>query len=165
MFIDSTKKSYDNVWALINAANGTVFNNVAGLILGTPVAATTPGYNTKLTVSADPHYPIFQGSQDIFYNRLGLTQSIKPVPTAINVPSRTSTKADVLAVAIAQLNLVATEVTVLEDVVVDMPSVTLVPNPNSLLYVGNQVVSLNWPKPTMQEYLAVNRLNGFAELS
>lgn len=165
MIIDSTKSPADNVWTLINAANHTVFTSASGFLLGTPVAYAGPSnHNTKMTLTGDLAGK-YRGTQDVFYTRLSVLQNVSNPSTALNVPSRTSTKADILALLASALNLVASEVSLVENVVADMPSITMIANPGSLLYVGSQVFTLTWPKPTLGEYLGINRLLGFDPLS
>ena len=165
MIIDSSKSPTDNVWTLINAANHTSFTSESGFLVGTPVAFNGPSnHNTKMTLTADQSGK-YRGTQDVFYTRLSVLQNVTNPSTTLNVPSRSATKADILTLLVSTLNLVASEVSLVESVYPDIPSVTMVANPGSLLYVGSQVFSLTWPKPTFAEYLGTNRLMGFDPLS
>lgn len=165
MKIDSTKDALTNVWALINAANGTNLSAGQGLSLGLPSDhAGQAGRNTVITATADQNGP-YIGSQDLYYTRLGLTQSVNPAPTVLNVSSRTDTQEIIQAAIASLLNLVPAEFSIVETVVADMTAITLRPKANSLLYLGDSPFSLRWPSAggsqTIDQLLPQSALPGF----
>lgn len=163
MQIDETKSALDNVWALINEANGTSLTPASGFSVGVPtVNAGVEPRNTKLAITAEESSG-YQGAVDVFYNRRGFLDNVYPEPTQYAVPDRATTKEEIFTALVAMLKLVASDVMIVENVVADMTTITLRPIANSLLYTGDTPFTLSWPSGmmTVDELLANDDLPGF----
>ncbi len=163
MQIDETKSALDNVWALINEANGTSLTPASGFSVGVPaVNAGAEPRNTKLAITAEESSG-YQGTVDVFYNRRGFLDNVYPEPTQYVVPDRATTKEEIFTALVAMLKLVGSDVVIVENVVADMTTITLRPIANSLLYTGDTPFTLSWPSGmmTVDQLLANDDLPGF----
>lgn len=152
MRIDPTKDALQNVINLINAANGTTFTETAPVSFSGAVAFTGPnGTNTKMTltgVQADG----YSGTQDVYYNRIGLDQNTATPPVGYRV-TKTTTPAALLTQALSALNLIPAEVQPIAAIPANAPNVPLTAIANSLVYTGSINLPLVWPAPAPYVFL------------
>lgn len=152
MRIDPTKNALQNVIDLINAANGTTFTQSSPVTYGTASAFTGPnGTNTVMTLSgvlADG----YTGTQDVYYNRIGLDQNTATPPAGYRV-TKTTTPTDLLTQAVSALGLIASEIQPIASIPANAPNVPLTPIANSLVYMGSISLPLVWPPLTPYVFL------------
>jgi len=165
MKIDITKTAIVNAFALINAANALTLD-ATKVTLGAP-APRTPGANPRnttltLTAVADQGYT---GTVDVTYTRLGMGSGVAVPEFGFHTDGTTTLPAFKTAVA-TSLGLVEAEI----DVTGTLPategeSVTMVvaAKAGSLLYVGTQNLTVDWPQGdvALADAVTVQDLDGF----
>lgn len=161
MRINENKNAVDNVWALINQANGTNLTAASGFSLGLPAVNTDPQpRDTMMTITANEGSG-YQGSVKVYYNRRGMLDNVAIPQTTYNVTNEITTQ-ELLAQFCAALKLVPTEVELAAPLTFRQTQVTLQPKgTTNLLYNAASVLSLVWPLPLLSELITVTLLNGF----
>lgn len=167
MKINTTLTALANVYALVNAANALTLDATKGTF-GVP-AARTPGAdprNTTVTLTAVDGGGIEAGSTvDVTYNRLGMGSGVV-TPEFEFFTDDTTTLASFKTAAATSLGLIESEL----DLVGALPTaegetttIVISAKPGSLLYVGTQDLTVEWPQgePTMAESVTVTQLDGF----
>jgi hypothetical protein len=141
--IDNTKSALDNLFALVNAANGTSLTQGSHVTLDNMVAATGPnGENTKVTANGIAAKNV-TGSKDLFYNRIGLKGSQMAPAKQLHV-TRATTVAQIRAGIVSGWGLIDSE---LQDPAAPTflaASVDISANPASLIYQGTDTMPLVW---------------------
>jgi hypothetical protein len=162
IYIDPTKDAEDNVWVLINAANGTAFGKSGPISLGAATPAAGPdGHNTEMVLTGDG--VALRGTVSVYYTRLGFLDNIAPPYTSYDILDNDITKEALLAILVDILKLVASDVTIVEETITYASVVTLRPIPGSLLYVGDSAFNLNWPNAPLDinTLVTIDDLPGF----
>jgi hypothetical protein len=141
--IDNTKTPMANLFALVNAGNGTSLTQGTKITLDNMQPAAGPnGENTKVTANPIAGQNI-TGSKDLFYNRIGMKGSQAAPAQSIHV-TRTSTLAQIQAAIVSGWGLIPTEVQQVSQPTYMQPSLNVAANPNSLIYQGVDTINLIW---------------------
>lgn len=141
--IDKLKTPMQNLFALVNAGNGTNLSEGSHVTLGDMVAYAGPnGHNTKITATGIPEMNV-SGSKDLYYSRVQLKGS-SPAPAKNIHLTRATTHQQIQDAIIAGWGLVASEV---EDITMPgmfVGSVNISAKADSVLYVGTDAMPLIW---------------------
>ncbi len=141
--IDKTKTPLQNLFALVNAGNGTTLGEGGPITLGGMVAHAGPsGHNTKITATGVPEQNV-QGSKDLYYTRLPMKGSSMGPAKNIHV-TRSSTAVQIRDAIIEGWGLIATEVEDIPLPAAFAPSVDISAKAESWVYVGTDTMPLIW---------------------
>lgn len=139
-----------NVLELILDANPDATFTVGDLAYGTPVTLTDhpTGKNTSVVVSPTANLAGVTGSVTITYNRVGMDGGVANADFNFNVSNAEITSAEFLTQVATALGLREEEVELVGDVAPpesgSTSTVTLQAKANSLLYVGQEEITINW---------------------
>lgn len=167
MQINKTLTALANVYALVNAANALSLDATKASV-GVP-AARTPGANprnTTVTLTAVDGGGYESGTTvDVTYDRLGMGSGVATPEFGFHTDGTTQLAAFKTAVA-TSLGLIESEI----DLTGNLPTVegatetmVITAKAGSLLYVGTQNLTVDWPQgePAMAEAVTVTQLSGF----
>lgn len=167
MQINTSLTALANVYALINAANALTLDSTKATV-GAPVVRVPDANprNTTITLTAVDGGGYEAGTTvDVTYTRLGMGSGVAVPEFGFFTDGTTTPAAFKTAVAVS-LGLLESDITLtgdLPDTEGETVTIVLAAAANSLLYVGSQNLTVEWPQgePTMAEAVTVTSLDGF----
>lgn len=163
MKIDISKTAIENVFALINADNGST-HDAATVTLGVPAVRTPDANprNTTLVLTAVVGGG-FTGTDTVTYTRLGMGSGVVTPSFDFETDGDTTNASFKTQVATAlglredQIQITGT----LPAAEGDETTMTVAAIADSLLYVGSQALTVTWPVPQVPLDLTTKDLSGF----
>lgn len=167
MQINTSLTALANVYALINAANALTLDATKATVSAPVVRAPDANpRNTTVTLTAVDGGGYEAGSTiDVTYTRLGMGSGVA-VPEFGFFTDDTTTPAAFKTAVATSLGLIESEIVLtgdLPDAEGESVTIVLAAKAGSLIYIGSQNLTVEWPQgePTMAEAVTVTALDGF----